>query len=84
VNTFLDHSSLLTASTSLDLVQIKEESGSTIISLQGDAQFANTQDSVLFWEALDITLARNYKHHNFAIEWLHNEKPLRIGYTVSN
>ena len=69
INTFLVHNSIVEAPMDLTLNQLIEDEGKALISLIGDAHFANEQDSLLFWEALDITLARNYKHHDFAFEY---------------
>lgn len=70
VNTFLHHSSILTKQSSLSLAKLKKEAGKLVFSFVGQAQFARPEDGKLFWEALDITLARNCKHHNFSIELL--------------
>ncbi len=70
VNTFIHHSSILASPTNLILEHLEEKTGKAIFSFSGQAEFATPQDSVLFWEALDITLARNYKHNNFEIELL--------------
>lgn len=73
VNAFLHHSSILTKKSSLSLAQLKKEAGNVVFSFTGQPHFANPEDRKLFWEALDITLARNCKHQNFSIELLETE-----------
>ncbi|MEM9822111.1 MAG: hypothetical protein AAF985_13605, partial [Bacteroidota bacterium] len=69
VNTFLLNNSIEHPSSDLNLSGLSEKDGKAILTFKGKARFANQRDSLLFWKALNITLARNDTDQKFEFEY---------------